>query len=121
MKQFLGVVETLSDMHQNGFVHGDVRLANIVFSEDGTSSLIDFDFVGKHNISVYFSCFNWELEDRDGSARPNSPMKMEHDRVALKNVISRVCPESLEKENILSILMNQSHTLQEIVDLMKQM
>ena len=116
MKQFLGVVETLSDMHQNGFIHGDIRLANIVFSEDGTSSLIDF--VGKHSVSVYFSRFNCELQDRDSRARPYSPMKMEHDRVALKNIISRVCPESPEKENI---LMNQSHTLQEIVNRMKQM
>ena len=121
LKQFLGVVETLSDMHQNGFVHGDIRLANMVFPKDGKSSLIDFDFVGKHSNSVYFSRYNCELQVRDSRARPNSPMKMEHDRAALKNVIGRVCPESPEKANILSMLMNQSHTLQEIVNCMKQM
>ena len=119
LRQFLGVVKTLWDMHRYEFVHGDIQLANIVFSEDSTSSLIDFDFVGKHNINVYFDRFNRYLDVRHDNARPGSPMKMEHDRVALKNIISKVCPGSLEKENIVSLLVNPSHSLQEIVYIME--
>ena len=33
-KSFVGVVQMLSEMHLRGFVHGDVRLDNIVFSDD---------------------------------------------------------------------------------------
>ena len=39
LKDFVGVVQTLSRMHKHGFVHGDIRLANMVFTEDGTSHL----------------------------------------------------------------------------------
>ena len=47
LKAFVGVIQQLSEMHSAGFVHGDIRLANMVFSGDNDSHLIDFDFVGK--------------------------------------------------------------------------
>ena len=93
-----------------------------MFSEDGKSSLIDFDFVGKHDVNVYFERFNRNLDERHNNAVPGSPMKMEHDRVALMNIIRRVCPGSPEKEKILSLLVEDMlQSLQEIAFLMKNM
>jgi hypothetical protein len=46
--QLLGVAKFLKKMHDNGFVHGDIRLLNIVFTEKHEDSqLIDLDFGGK--------------------------------------------------------------------------
>jgi thiamine kinase-like enzyme len=37
-------------LHEDGFVHGDIRGFNTVFSEnEGEGWLIDFDFGGKEN------------------------------------------------------------------------
>ncbi len=39
LSQFAGTTSTLHKLHLNGFVHGDVRLANITFSEDDSHSV----------------------------------------------------------------------------------
>lgn len=96
--EFVGIVQRLSDMHKSGFVHGDIRLANMVFSEDAKSYLIDIDFVGKHNHSYYSSTFNDELDERHTGAKPNRVMMMEHDRHALEYIMrAHVLPESEKK------------------------
>jgi hypothetical protein len=46
-EQLVVVTKYLKKMHDNGFVHGDIRLLNIVFTENPEDSqLIDFDFWG---------------------------------------------------------------------------
>jgi serine/threonine protein kinase len=46
--QLLGVAKFLKRMHDQGFVHGDVRLLNIVFTDEASDcQLIDFDFGGR--------------------------------------------------------------------------
>ena len=42
LTKFRGVVQMLVKLHDQGYVHGDVRLQNIVFTENN-SVLIDFD------------------------------------------------------------------------------
>lgn len=122
LKEFVGVVKQLSEMHKYEFVHGDVRLANMVFSKDGKSSLIDFDFVGNHNRNVYASSFNYKLKERHQQACPNSPMLMEHDRFGLECIIrNHVLPQSKKKTRILSMLTNLSCSLEQIASLMEQM
>jgi hypothetical protein len=120
LKDFLGVVQTLSRMHQHEFVHGDVRLANMVFSEDGTSYLIDFDFVGEHGASKYSRGFNSGLAERHPGAGPNIIMKMEHDRYALAYVIEQQCQPSAVLFRILSLLEETTtmESLEEIETLM---
>ena len=53
----------LSEMHCRGFVHGDVQLDNIVFSDD-RSHLIDFDFIGWNNKTRYHYDYNSKLRER---------------------------------------------------------
>ena len=43
--QAISIVECLESLHQDGFVHGDIRACNMVFGDK--SKLIDYDFGGK--------------------------------------------------------------------------
>ena len=54
LKQFSGVVNMLHKTHENGYVHGDVRKCNIVFS-DTTSFLLDFDLAKPEETHLIFS------------------------------------------------------------------
>jgi RIO-like serine/threonine protein kinase len=43
--QFVPIIEALEKLHRDGFVHGDIRGFNTVFSDvKGEGWLIDFDF-----------------------------------------------------------------------------
>lgn len=43
VEHFRGICEGLKEIHSLGYVHGDIRLANMIFFENGGSQLIDFD------------------------------------------------------------------------------
>jgi serine/threonine protein kinase len=54
VRQLLGVVEHLEKLHNEGYVHGDIRASNIIFIEEDVKNgikpngfLIDFDLGGK--------------------------------------------------------------------------
>jgi hypothetical protein len=46
-KEFLPAIDQLEQLHEAGFVHGDIRAFNTVFGEEGQGGLIDFDFGGR--------------------------------------------------------------------------
>ena len=99
-KSFVGVhvVQMLSEMHRCGFVHGDVRLDNIVFSDD-RSHLIDFDFVG-WNIKTRYHDYNSKLCERHQMAVGGNKMKFEHDRFSLAKIIDISCVASSVAKSI---------------------
>ena len=101
LKAFVGIVNMLSEMHKYGFVHGDVRLANMVFRKDGESHLIDFDFVGKHDDTVYANSFNHSIDGRHPNAIRKSRMMVEHDRFALRFIINTYVASSKKKQTSL--------------------
>jgi hypothetical protein len=46
--EFVPIIQALEKLHEDGFVHGDIRGFNTVFSEnEGEGWLIDFDFGGR--------------------------------------------------------------------------
>ena len=50
LKEFLPIIDKLGELHKAGFVHGDIRGFNTIFSEVlGQGWLIDFDFGGNTN------------------------------------------------------------------------
>lgn len=61
--QFLQVLEQLHCLHLRGNCHGDIRGSNIVFSNDGQSKVIDFDFAGKSGEKRYPKGYNPKIED----------------------------------------------------------
>jgi serine/threonine protein kinase len=46
-QDFIPVVNHLLWLHQDGFVHGDIRCCNIVFRMEEQGRLIDYDFGGR--------------------------------------------------------------------------
>jgi len=57
------VAAALKILHENDFVFGDLREANVLYSPEagGRAFLIDFDGVGKHGRDRYSPCLNFEL------------------------------------------------------------
>ena len=50
--QFRCILKMMDNIHKEGYVHGDIRLCNLVFDkQDGY--LIDYDLVGKDGLSQY--------------------------------------------------------------------
>ena len=50
---FRGALASLQKVHSSGYIHGDIRIENIVFGH-GTSYLIDFDLARKQE-DLYIS------------------------------------------------------------------
>jgi hypothetical protein len=78
--QFASLIEQVAQIHGKGFVHGDIRLGNVVFTGDG-AELIDFDLCGKARRASYPKRFAANINDgaRHGDAGAGRKMKTEHD------------------------------------------
>ena len=82
----VGVVKTLFEMHTHGFVHGDIRVENIVFTKD-SGYLIDFDFVGHHGKTRYPQGYNIDVPGRHEGAFAGALMMFVHDRFSLSKIM----------------------------------
>ena len=114
-RHLLDLVRAVASLHARGYVHGDIRGANVVVGLAGEvrvalapgddplgtrvglgdddrvlhSTLIDFDWCGKPGVDTYPVDFNYKVKDvtRHGDARAGKVMEEAHDWVALANVI----------------------------------
>jgi len=96
--QLLSVLLTVLNMHDAGYVHGDIRMYNVVFPEasdklkldasysvtQASAVLIDYDLADKVDgtaSSTYPARFNCEIHDggRHPDAKPNQPKEKVHD------------------------------------------
>ena len=114
---FIPIIEHLEQMHQNGFVHGDIRAFNMVLeyknedpkqeTEESTHQgwLIDFDFggnvgtelKGESNLQqsqscgylnpIYPSGYVFDLNDGFRLGRPGKAITKAHDWYALSHII----------------------------------
>jgi hypothetical protein len=81
------VVQFLQTMHENGYVHGDVRCANVVFGK----CLIDFDLGGRvEDAPTYPDGFQNTLVDGSRRGRSGQKITKSDDWYALLTVIFRV-------------------------------
>lgn len=84
-------MRALHIIHEWGFVHGDVRACNIIFSQD-SSFLIDYDLASKAG-ELYPIGFVHHDQERHPEARAGHPMHPVHDWFALGVIIQRVTTE----------------------------
>ena len=81
----------IDTLHQNGFVHGDLRTPNILIHTDLSSRiedavvLIDFDWSGEEGKVFYPSSLNLDLEWASG-VRPIAPILKKHDTEMLGKI-----------------------------------
>jgi serine/threonine protein kinase len=119
---FTSVIEQLHFMHDDGIVHGDIRIFNIIFTEDGKSQLIDFDFAGVANEQRYPHGFAFELDDveRHPMAKAGGVLCPEHDSFSLASIMKKFelsdkTLESFWKEAILCLEKNELEKAVEIL------
>ena len=64
-KHFLPIIAQLQDLHGLGFVHGDIRAFNTIFSNevDFPAYLIGFDLGGQHGKATYPKLYQRQLDD----------------------------------------------------------
>ena len=95
VEQALMIVRSLKELHDAGFVHGDIRGLNVVFSHDSSAQFIDYDFGGKRGEVNYppgYKCCL--LDGYRVSAEEEKPIEVAHDVKALVFVLTnihRVC------------------------------
>jgi hypothetical protein len=101
--QFRTLYTELNVLHVRGYVHCDVREANLVF--DGTNPtlawLLDFDFA-RHMVMPYVDGYNWELPERKKIVtltgfQPVKPTPF-HDLFALGSVMAYYTPVTSEAQ-----------------------
>ena len=85
-QQFRGVLDILHKLHEQDYVHGDIRPQNIIFHPDGLhSSLIDFDLARKDG--TYPPGYYFSGAVRHPDARAGLQMKQVHDLHSLKLIL----------------------------------
>ena len=95
-KHFEPIVNYLEEMHDNGYVHGDIRAYNLVLNYNNRDDsikpqgyLIDFDFGGhfEKESPKYPSGYVQDFADCSRIGEPGNPIIFEYDWYALAQVI----------------------------------
>jgi serine/threonine protein kinase len=83
------IQQSVSLLHENGFVHGDLRPSNVLVSKsDSQALLIDFDAAGKANEVVYPPNLNTvDIEWPEGVI-DGVPITMAHDNYMFKKLFT---------------------------------
>jgi hypothetical protein len=95
---FIPIVEFLQRLHDNGFVHGDIRCFNIIFGK----CLIDFDYGGVEGSVRYPKGYVKELRDGYRIGEEEEVITTWHDWYALLQVIlefHRLQPSQISESN----------------------
>lgn len=95
--------EILPLLKKNGFVHGDIKMPNLMFRTallgEGNGpgvQLIDFDFSGQGGIDMY--PWNLNTMDRPPGQLPCGRLSFDHDDGALKVIEDRLCEYVASRE-----------------------
>mmetsp|Transcript_54227 Transcript_54227/g.131575 ORF Transcript_54227/g.131575 Transcript_54227/m.131575 type:complete len:320 (-) Transcript_54227:187-1146(-) len=93
-RQFVPLITKVRSLHNLGYVHGDIRAYNCVFSNASeakpTGELIDFDFGGKDRRRTYPPGYKPELPDGERFGEAEQLIEMWHDWYALGRLIFHV-------------------------------
>ena len=109
LRQFAGVCRKLHKVHTEGYIHGDIREANIIFN-DSESDLIDFDLAQGAGGTYPLGYNHFDVRHQD--ARGGFEMKQEHDRHALAKIMESVHDANQHKRII--DMVNGSWTLDSV-------
>lgn len=89
-----GLRLAVDTLHRNGFVHGDIRVPNVLIRQEWDSAngaenvkLIDFDWAGPENATIYPPHVNkWNIV-RPDDVEDGVVIKKEHDLFMLEELI----------------------------------
>jgi serine/threonine protein kinase len=81
--------DALHIIHDQGFVHSDVRAPNILVFEDNVN-LIDFDHCGKEGVGRYLR--EWDHRQCPEGAKEGECLRKSHDNGMLERIFERSPP-----------------------------
>lgn len=89
LKDFELIMLALDQLHDKGYVHSDIRAANILFPEDGEAKakLINFDLANREH-TAYPDGYN-SIEERHEDARAGKPRLRFHDQYSIAYIIKQ--------------------------------
>jgi hypothetical protein len=96
IKDFKPILKHLRRLHENGFVHGDIRGFNMAMKNENEGYLIDLDYGGKvdgspGNAPRYPEGYKFYLPDGSRPRQPDrSPITMKDDLQAMTNLMWRL-------------------------------
>lgn len=103
VKHLTLVMKQVVSLHSKNIVHGDLRFANIVFSDDSDaatarSTIIDYDYSGPANETIYPPHFNRNIPDgfRHAGANADDFLRLEHDVAALHWMCKQYHPTNVD-------------------------
>ena len=105
---FLPIIDELAKLHENGIVHGDIRVYNMVFSrasdgEEPDGCLIDFDYGGTEGEAKYPSGYVGFLPDGTRRGEAGQVITKENDWIDLANIIFKHHTLKNQSEKVLVI------------------
>ncbi len=95
LNHFHNIVCMLDKLHSAGYVHGDVRLANLVFGNDGKGYLIDFDLARLEG-TRYPRGYESNFVVRHDRAFVGIKMCKSHDRHSLAIIVHKYFPKATD-------------------------
>ena len=106
----------LHKLHDSGIVHGDIRLANLVFDHDNSAGyLIDYDLARKAG-DRYPNGYSDEFEERHKNATLCRPMLKIHDRHSLAWIVEFFYPDA---KDVIENIRSSTKTLMDAAALLK--
>ena len=117
IKQVFCILKCLCDLWKKNLCHGDIRLANMIFDDASSSTLIDFDFCGQDGKAEYPQGYNTELSDtvRHKEAKAGCVLKKEHDWFSMQSILGWY---KCEAEKVLwQSLLDKETTWDKVMDL----
>lgn len=100
----------LDKLHGNSIVHSDVRPDNMLFLQDGTAKIIDFDLAGEVD-TTYPINYNSVLAYRHDDAQPGKPRKKIHDRYSFLCIVKSAMILTHSQKEHLDTLTKEEKTL----------
>ena len=107
------VMKKILNLKSRNIVHGDLRLANIVFSDPESiqkygsvqSTIIDFDYSGIEGEKCYPERFNVDITDgfRHAGARPCELLRHSHDIAAIHWFMEQYKPKDEQLQSVWSL------------------
>lgn len=99
IKQFATIAHSLSKIHDTGYVHSDIRAANLIFGQDVDDAwIIDYDLAEKEGVPYPDTYISRGIVERHLDASRNRQRKKNHDIHSLLYTINSLTGHRLPKD-----------------------
>ena len=112
-EDFRPIMIALDKLHQQNYVHSDVRRANMIFPNEGPAKLIDFDLTAKADVP-YPPGYNCDLPERHPGIKVGQHRMKAHDRYSLIHIITQYVSLNEVQRVKLTCLKDSSFDLQTV-------